>query len=493
MQNLPDLSQLSHAQKDELIRMLWPLQQQVQGLIAQMAVMQERIEHLEGRLALNSKNSSKPPSSDGLAKPAPKSLRPSGMKPNGGQKGHSGNTLRQSAHVDETVLHRAHTRCTVCQQEMSEHAVVETRQVFELPALRMQVVAHQQVRSSCSCGAVHVGTWPAGLNAAAQYGTSVKAMAVHLNQYHLVPLARTATLMQDLYGAHLSQASIQSFAQEAAFVLRPTVAAIGQAVQGSGVVHADETGIRIKGALHWLHCAVTKTLTWLAPHAKRGTSAFEALGLLQGVKGVLVHDGLISYKGLDCTHSLCNAHHIRELVYVHEQEREKIWDPWAQEMIELLLQALGEVDLAKQAGGPVTQARQAWFEGQWSLLLERGEGFNPLNQRTGTSQDVGLGCRGRLKQSKAANLLKRLRDYRQDVWRFMSEDGVPFTNNLAEQALRMSKVKQKISGCFRTAHGADTFFTIRSYLATMNKQKGNLFDCLISVFNRQTIQPCFDG
>ena len=490
MPSLPDLNQLSHAQKDELIRMLWPLQQQVQDLMVQMAAMQERIQQLEGRLALNSRNSSKPPSSDGLGKPAPKSLRPTGKKPNGGQQGHSGNTLRQSAHVDETIVHQTDTHCSVCHLELHEHCIAETRQVFELPELAMCTVAHQQIRSICTCGAVHLGVWPVGVNAPAQYGASVKAMAVHLNQYHLVPLARTAALMQDLYGAHLSQASIQSFAQEAAFALRPTVAAIAQAVQGSAVVHADESGIRIKGTLHWLHCAVTATLTWLAPHAKRGASAFEALGLLQGVKGVLVHDGLISYKGLDCTHSLCNAHHIRELVYVHEQENEKIWDPWAQEMIDLLLQALKEVD-AK--GGPLSIQRQAWFQARWSKLLQRGEEYNPLNQRTGTSQDAGLGARGRLKQSKAANLLRRLRDYRHDVWRFMSEDGVPFTNNLAEQALRMSKVKQKISGCFRTEHGADTFFTIRSYLATMHKQKTNLFDCLVSVFNRQTIQPCFAG
>ena len=490
MTNLPDLNQLSHAQKDELIRMLWPLRQQVQDLMAQMAVMQERIKQLEGRLALSSRNSSKPPSSDGLGKPAPKSLRLSGKKPNGGQQGHTGNTLRQSARVDETIVHQADTHCSVCHLELHEHTIAETRQVFELPKLAMRTVAHQQMRSICTCGAVHLGVWPVDVNAPAQYGASVKAMAVHLNQYHLVPLARTAALMQDLYGANLSQASIQSFAQDAAFALRPTVQAIAQAVQGCAVVHADETGIRITGKLHWLHCAVTRHLTWLAPHAKRGTQAFEALGLLQGVKGVLVHDGLISYKGLDCTHSLCNAHHIRELVYIHEQENEKIWDSWAQEMIELLLQALKEVDLA---GGPLTQARQAWFEVQWSRLLERGEAYNPLNQRAGTSQDAGLGTRGRLRQSKAANLLKRLRDYRQDVWRFMREDGVPFTNNLAEQALRMSKVKQKISGCFRTEHGADTFFTIRSYLATMHKQKGNLFECLISVFNRQTIQPCFAG
>jgi hypothetical protein len=142
--------------------------------------------------------------------------------------------------------------------------------------------------------------------------------------------------------------------------------------------------------------------------------------------------------------------------------------------------------------GLVSARRQVWFQAQWSKL-ERGEEYNPLNQRSGTSQDAGLGSRGRLKQSKAANLLKRLRDYRQDVWRFISEDGVPFTNNLAEQAQRMSKVKQKTSGCVGCEHGADTFFTIGSYLESMHKQKGNLFDCLVSVFNRQTIQPCFAG
>ena len=149
-------------------------------------------------------------------------------------------------------------------------------------------------------------------------------MAVNLNQYHLVPLARTSALMEDLYGLNLSQASIQSFAQDAARALQGTVAAIGQAVQAAPVVHADETGIRLKGRLHWLHwlhCAVTPMLTWLAPHPKRGAVAFEALGLLQGITGTLIHDGLISYKALACTHGLCNAHHLRELVYVHERRQ----------------------------------------------------------------------------------------------------------------------------------------------------------------------------
>lgn len=276
MQNLPDLAQLSHAQKDDLIRVLWPLQQQVQDLMTQLLVLQERIKQLQGRLVKNSKNSSKPPSSDGLNKPAPKSRRTPGQNPNGGQAGHDGATLRQSAQVEQTIAHRAHTHCAVCHLQMHEHAIAETRQVFELPELAMRTVAHQQIRSTCTCGAVHLGAWPVGVNAPAQYGASVKAMAVHLNQFHLLPLARTAQLMQDIYGANVAQASIQSFAQEAALSLQATVAAIGQAVQGSSVVHADETGIRITGKLHWLHCAVTTTLTWLAPHAKRGAKAFEA-------------------------------------------------------------------------------------------------------------------------------------------------------------------------------------------------------------------------
>jgi transposase len=457
MQNLPDLSELSHAQKDEMIRMLWG---QVQGLMGQVVVMQERITQLEARLSLNSKNSSKPPSSDGLAKPAPKSLRVKGLRPTGGQKGHDGNTLRQSAHVDQVVPHSGVATCPKCQRPCLAHEIVERRQVFELPVLRAQVIEHQLMRSTCSCGAVHEGQWPDGVNAPTQYGPRVKALATHLNQHHLVPVARTCEIMRDVFGLALSQGTLQAFTQQAAQVLAPTVQAIGVAAQSASVAHADETGIRVMGKLAWLHCLVTGKLTWLASHPKRGSVAFDALGLLAGVRGTLVHDGLAGYKQFDCTHSLCNAHHLRELTFVHEQEH--IWDPWAQEMKELLLLAKAEVD---HLAGPLPAQRQSWFAERWEELLVRGEAFNPEN----TAQGAPRGTQGRHKQSKAYNLLKRLRVYRTDVWRFMTDQGVPFTNNLAEQALRMSKVRQKVSGCFRTQHGGDTFFTIRSYLATMNK------------------------
>jgi transposase len=476
MSSLPDLSELSHAQKDELIVRLW----------AQLLKQEERIGQLEARLKLNSRNSSKPPSSDGLAKPAPKSLRLKGQRPVGGQKGHEGNTLRQSARIDEIIEHQSAPACPACRGEWSAHEVIDRRQVFELPVLRAQVTEHRLMRSTCRCGAVHEGRWPEGVNAPAQYGERAKALVVHLNQHQLVPLQRTCELMRDVFGLPLSQASAQAFAQQAAQALAPTVEAIGLAVQAAPVVHADETGIRIEGKLHWLHCLVTDSLTWLGHHAKRASEAFEALGLLGGVRGTLVHDGLAGYRNLDCAHSLCNAHHLRELTHACEQSSSKVFNGWAQEMKDLLVQANHEV---QQALGPLPPERQAWFEAQWDKWLDCGQALHPEVKPEGARQ----GKRGRHKQSKEFNLLKRLRLHRRDVWRFMTDKDVPFTNNLAEQALRMSKVRQKVSGCFRTSHGASTFFTIRSYLATMRKQRACLFECLISTFKGQPVQPRWAG
>jgi len=494
MSELPDLSQLSHAQKDELIRQLFQTVQSLVGLVSQVDALQKRIAELEARPRLNSRNSSKPPCSDGLAKatskPAPKSLRIPGQNPSGGQPGHSGNTLMQTAQPHEVIRHTSAlntSQCSVCSSTQLQHVVIERRQVFDLPVLRAQVTEHQLIRSQCSCGAVHEGVFPAGIQAPTQYGPGVKALAVQLNQQHFVPLQRTCELLGDVFGLPLSQASLLAFTEQAAEHLAATVAAIGQAVQAAPVVHADESGIRVLGQLHWLHCVVTPTLTYLAHHAKRGAQAFDALGILGGVQGTLVHDGLLAYKNLECLHSLCNAHHLRELTYVHEQMGERVWDNWAKEMMELLLQGKQEVDAH---AGPLPAKRQAWFESQWSELLLRGEAHHPQASR---DDQLYSTQRGRVAQSKAFNLLKRLRQYRQDVWRFASDEGVPFTNNLAEQALRMSKVRQKVSGCFRTDAGATTFFTIRSYLQTMRKQQACLFDCLVSVFKGQPIQPSWAG
>lgn len=458
------------------------LRELTQTLMAQLASQQKLILELQARLGKNSTNSSKPPSSDGLAKPAPKSLRIPGQRPIGAPKGHEGGTLRQSEVVDIVTQHFGPTQCRVCSSLLVNHDVNERRQVLELPALRAQVIEHQSMRCVCTCGAVHVGVFPAEVTAPVQYGARLKAVCVNLNQQQFVPLARTCEVMLDTFGVAVSETSVLAFTHEAAQVLQPVYQQIAQAVQTAPVVCADETGIRIQGKLAWLHCAVTPSLSYLEHHPKRGIVAIKKMAILAQVKGTLVHDGLQSYKQLECAHSLCNAHHLRELVYVHDSLNEKVFDDWAQGLMDLLLQGKKEVDAL---GAPLSPERLQWFDRQWLTLLDRGERFNPRQEPQGAPK----GKRGKHKQSTQFNLLARLRQYKDDVWRFASQAGVPFTNNLAEQALRMSKVRQKVSGCFRTPEGAKTFFAIRSYLQTMRKQRINLFDCLVSVFHGQPIAP----
>ncbi len=482
MQALPDLSQLSHADKDELIKLLW---NQVQQLTAQVVTMQGQIVQLQGQLARNSRNSSKPPSSDGLNKPKPKSLRKAGQNPTGGQKGHPGSTLRQVCEPDEIVRHEPPLQCDRCQCRLSAPTLAEVRQVFELPSLRMQVTEHQVLQAQCRCGQTHRGQFPADVTASVQYGPSAMAAMVYLNQHHMLPVQRTARLMGELFGMPLSQATVIKASEQARQHLSATVQTIGQHLQASAVVHADETGLRVAKKLHWMHVLATDLLTWMARHDKRGGQAFQELGLLPGFKGVLVHDGWKPYRALDCSHALCNAHHLRELTYVFEEVKQ----PWAGEMIELLSRA-SHLDRVRWVQGrtpdydsvPSLMQAQGLYD-EYMHLLDRGDRANPRAPATGKQ--------GGTKQSFAANLLNRLREYADDVWRFMSEPAVPFTNNVAEQAVRMPKVKQKVSGCFRTTDGADTFCVIRSYLATMHKQGAHLFDALVNAFLGSPTQPRF--
>lgn len=280
------------------------LQELVQTLMTQLASHQKQILELQARLSKNSTNSSKPPSSDGLAKPAPKSLRIPGQRPIGAPKGHEGGTLRQSEVVDIVTQHFGSAQCSACASLLLKHDVIERRQVFELPALRTQVIEHQSMRSLCTCGAVHVGVFPVDVTASVQYGARLKAVCVNLNQQQFVPLARTCEVMLDTFGVAVSETSVLAFTHEAAKVLQPVYKQIAQAVQAAPVVCADETGIRIQGKLAWLHCAVTPGLSYLEHHPKRGILAIEKMGILTQVKGTLVHDGLQSYKHLECAHSL---------------------------------------------------------------------------------------------------------------------------------------------------------------------------------------------
>jgi transposase len=480
MQSLPDLSQLSHAQKDEIIMLLWS---QVQSLTIQLQAMQARIQHLEGRLALNSKNSSKPPSSDGLNKPAPKSLRVAGLRPTGGQKGHPGSTLCQTTEPDKIVVHSVPDQCQVCQSKLPFAYVSETRQVFDLPALQFEVTEHHAMQAICSCGQVHTAPFPVGVNATVQYGPRAQAAMVHLNLNHAVSVQRTAALMKDFFALPVSQASVVKATQKGAHILHATVQAIGQGIVRSAVAHADESGLRVAKKLHWLHVLATDTLSWIGCHPKRGGQAFESLALLQQFKGVLVHDGWIPYKALECQHALCNQHHLRELTYLLQEQGQA----WAGDMIELLTHA-NHLDNLHCADGKAPRYESQKYQSQvrdlralYDAILAQAQAQNPVALATRQ--------RGRTKQSKATNLIGRLRDYSDDVWRFMTQPDVPFTNNLAEQAVRMPKVKQKVSGCFRTPEGAATYCVIRSYCATMHKQGANIFAALCDTFKGAPPQP----
>jgi transposase len=363
--------------------------------------------------------------------------------------------------------------------------VSETRQVFDLPSLQFEVTEHHAMQAICRCGRVHTGEFPLGVNTGVQYGPRAQAAMVHLNLNHAVSIQRTAALMQDLFGLSVSQATVLRAGVAGAGILQPTVQAIGQGAVIAAVLHADETGLRVAKNLHWLHVLATDTLTWMGCHPKRGTEAFDALALLQQFQGVLVHDGWIPYKALLCQHALCNAHHLRELTYLLEEQGQA----WAGDMIELLTHA-SHLDRVNCADGQSPNYEAQKYQAQvrnlrdlYDAILAQAQAENPIAPSTGK--------RGRPKQSKATNLIGRLRDYSDDVWRFMTQADVPFTNNLAEQTVRMPKVKQKVSGCFRTLKGAQTYCLIRSYCATMQKQGANIFEALVATFKGAPPQPRF--
>jgi transposase len=472
MEELPELDGLSHGEKDALIRALYA---QVRALTKQVELLTAEVAELKGRLAKNSRNSSKPPSSDGF-RPAPKSQRKSGQKPNGGQKGHAGHTLKQADTPDHIEVHAPPERCDACGALLERAVVAEKRQVFDIPPLSHEVTEHQVLEAVCACGKMHRGEFPSAVSAPVQYGPRLKAAVVQLTHHHMMPVSRTGELMGDLFGLPLADATVLAINEEARQILAPTVTAMGEALKTAPVAHADETGMKVAGKLYWLHVLATAIVTWIGCHANRGKKAFDAFGILGEFVGTLVHDGWKPYRDLACTHALCNAHHLRELTYAFEEMKQL----WAKRLIELLVTACQEVE---QSGGMLTSERLAFYRRDYDAILATGAATNPRAPPSGK--------RGRTGQSKALNLIDRLQTHADDVWRFATDHNVPFSNNVAEQTVRMPKVKQKISGGFRTLAGLETFCTIRSYLATLHKQGTNLFQALTAAFQGNVPQPRF--
>ncbi|MFZ2948859.1 MAG: IS66 family transposase, partial [Desulfuromonadaceae bacterium] len=423
----------------------------VESLLATIARLEERVKKLEEQVNKNSRNSSKPPSSDGFKKPQPKRLREKGKRPVGGQKGHPGRTLYMTEQPDHMVVHPVLTCSCGHDLEQIEAKRYERRQVWDIPPQKMDVTEHRAETKVCPvCGCLNKAEFPSEVTAPVQYGTSVKSLITYLSQYQLLPYDRIREFFQDLFEQDISQATCIQANESLYQRLKDSEADIVERIKLSDVAHFDETGVRVEGKLHWLHVASTTEYTHYSVQAQRGQVGIDAAGILPSFSGTAVHDAWKPYWKYTCLHALCNAHLLRELTFIFEQEGQV----WADAMSKLLIEIKKRVDEKKGSVDALELEEVMAFVQRYDRIIELGlaEDARMNPQQTKTAKK-----RGRTKQSKAKNLLDRLVDHQKETLAFMYDFCVPFDNNQAERDVRMMKVQQKISGTFRSKQGAETF------------------------------------
>jgi transposase len=466
--------------EEAVVELILGLGLSLEELAKQLETQAAALQELQARQSKNSQNSSKPPSSDGYDKPKRTvSLRQPGQKANGGQPGHPGHTLERSAHPDQLEMHPV-IACAVCGLTLQSVEVtgIEERQVFDIPAIRIEVTAHRAEIKVCpGCGLENRGVFPPNVTNVVQYGDGVKTWAAYFQTEHFIPTARTAQIFADLLHHPLSEGSILKAGQELVTHLEPATAAIKKQLSRTDILHVDESGLRVQGKLLWLHVAATDQATDYTVHPQRGQSAMTAAGILPDFKGRAVHDHwkpYFSYTG--CTHALCNAHHLRELKFIETAYGQR----WAGQMAALLLEMKQTVDSARENPPvPVAQDRIITLEQRYDDLLNSGYAVNP---RPPPPHPKGPKPRGRPAQTPPLNLLDRLRDFKSQTLMFLHDPRVPFENNQAERDVRMVKVKQKVSGGFRTLEGAKNFVQIRGYISTARKNAVNVFSAIRDAF-----------
>jgi len=463
--------------------MIEHLQAMVTAQQEQIVALSARVKDLEDQAKTTSRTSSKPPSSDGYQRP-PRSLRQRSGKTVGGQPGHAGSALSMVAEPDRVIVHSPAT-CAGCQAALDGVAATGyvRRQVRDLPPLRLEVSEHRAEEKMClRCRHTTTGAFPADVTTTVQYGAGIKALAVYLLTYHLLPYDRTSGLLRDVFGHAPAKGTLQTAVETCAEGLVGVEEQIKDALRQADVLHNDETGVRVHGQLAWVPVTSTPRLTHYAAHPKRGSDAMTDSGILPAFAGVSVHDGLRAYRQYGCAHALCNAHHLRELTAIEEHDKQ----PWATHMKELLGEIKAQVDTARAQGATrLDAAVGAAFVARYQTIIAAGYAANPLPPEP----DTGPKKRGRRKQTKARNLLDRLHADQAEVLTFMTDWRVPFDNNQAERDLRMIKVQQKVSGCFRSPSGPVAFCRLRGYLSTLKKQGEAVLPALQRVFAGHPLLP----
>jgi transposase len=414
-------------------------------------------------LSLNSKNSSKPPSSDPNRE---KKSRAKGERRPGGQKGHDFSTLQPVPDPDRIEIIQI-DRSTLPEGRYRV-AGYEKRQVVDIEISRIITEWQAEILED-QTGKRYTAPFPEGVTRPIQYGAGVKIHAVYMSQFQLIPYSRVEDHFLDQMGIPISAGTIYNFNQDAYDRLAFFEEWAKRKLIMAQLVHLDETGINICGKKIWLHNTSNDAITLFLPHEKRGAEAIDHIGILPIYRGVACHDHWKPYYRYDCVHALCNAHHLRELEGVKEQDKHQ----WAIKMSELLTEINKRV---KDAGGKLDARESESYRIRYrEILLDAEKECPPPPPKE-------KGKKGKTAKSKARNLLERLRDYEDDVLRFMDIEFVPFTNNQAENDLRMTKVQQKISGCFRSVDGAKIFCRVRSYLSTCRKNGVSASEALRLLF-----------
>jgi transposase len=440
-----------------------------------VVILTAKVEELVAKSKKNSNNSDKPPSSDGPNKKnATQSLREkTGRKP-GGQKGHAGSTLKLKAQPDEVVVLHVNDTCDCGGRIKISKGIVEKRQTTDIEPSKVITIEYRAEEGKCeTCGKVHKSSFPEGVNATAVYGPGIKTVLTYMTNYQHLPLERAVEFVKEIYGMDISQGTIINTNKEVFNKLGEVDPLIKNELINSDVVGFDESGMRVAGSLHWLHCAATKDAVYYTIHKKRGKDGIDAAGILPNFKGTAIHDHWkVYYKYKNCSHSECNAHHLRHLVYLSDV----FGQAWATEMICLLLRIKAHVDYSRLFGANELDREDIEkYENMYRAIIISGAEANCITNPYGVAPPVKT---KRRKKTEAERMLIRLSEYEQEALMFMYDFDVPFDNNIAEAGIRMPKLHQKISGCFRTEDGADVFARIRSFIGTVKKKGKNIMEGL---------------